>query len=430
MAERLLLLGRQAPPSQEDYGIFIEPGARLHAWTPNHKQVSSCKVAVHRACVWNEGVLDTKPRVTEEEKAAAKAARQARLAAATKMRIGEVARRLKAAKDAGEHQAEELEEKHRRLMDFNARVKAGNAKRRHSSPRGAQGQQKAAVGRQGCTEGLAGEDGVSTIDLTLKPFLGGDQRLNAAHDGAHGLQPWWLQAGNQQQQQPAQADSWQTEDQREAQAGQDYWQQQGASSSQQQGDASLLNIGQMDADQRAVLLQGQQEVCMQEGRLVDTTGKEDAEAQPVTILSTARSRLLRHCKGNQGPSSWAEQQQQQQQQEERHAPASDRSSPQLARVFREVPLFMVPKPSSPPPMFAGHILPRYIQLSDRSNLQRARAKVSAMKKACPPLCSCGSGASPFSATYTTRCACNCPLYFRPDLHEALLNRVLQSTDVI
>eukprot|EP00967_Tisochrysis_lutea_P001967 scaffold2520_cov17-Tisochrysis_lutea.AAC.1 len=28
-----------------------------------------------------------------------------------------------------------------------------------SSPRGAQGQQKAAVGRQGCTEGLAGEDG-------------------------------------------------------------------------------------------------------------------------------------------------------------------------------------------------------------------------------------------------------------------------------
>eukprot|EP00983_Pelagomonas_calceolata_P055306 1144103-Pelagomonas_calceolata.AAC.7 len=90
----------------------------------------------------------------------------------------------------------------------------------------------------------------------------------------------------------------------------------------------------MDADQRAVLLQGQQEVCMQEGRLVDTTGKEDAEAQPVTILSTARSRLLRHCKGNQGPSSWAEQQQQQQQQEERHAPASDRSSPQLARVFR------------------------------------------------------------------------------------------------
>eukprot|EP00983_Pelagomonas_calceolata_P055300 1144103-Pelagomonas_calceolata.AAC.1 len=44
------------------------------------------------------------PQVTEEEKAAAKAARQARLAAATKMRIGEVARRLKAAKDAGEHQ--------------------------------------------------------------------------------------------------------------------------------------------------------------------------------------------------------------------------------------------------------------------------------------------------------------------------------------
>jgi len=33
------------------------------------------------------------------------------------------------------------------------------------------------------------------------------------------------------------------------------------------------------------------------------------------------------------------------------------------------------KESSPPPMYAGHILPRYIELTDKPNLQRVRAKV-------------------------------------------------------
>ncbi|KAF5834823.1 hypothetical protein DUNSADRAFT_8407 [Dunaliella salina] len=344
MAERLLLLGRQAPSSHDDYGIFIEPGARLHAWTPNHKQISSCKVAVHRACVRNEGVLDTKPRVTEEEKAAAKAAEQAHVDAATKMRIGEVVRRLKAAKDAEEHQAEELEEKHRRLMEFNARVKSGNAKRKHRSPGEAQQQhqhqqRKGAVEWRGGSHGQLAGEGADVIDLTLKPYGGEDQ-------GAGAVQVQLMVAF-----------------------------------------MGCNPVGGCKCCQQATL--NQPTLC---------------HATRFAVCRVQAQLMLVHAVCN--PDGGCK----------LHVASNSESANNCV--------------ACPPPMFAGHILPRYIQLSDRPNCQRARAKVAAMKKACPPLCGCGSGASPFSPTYTTRCACNCPLYSRPDLQEVLLNRFLQSADVI
>lgn len=46
----------------------------------------------------------------------------------------------------------------------------------------------------------------------------------------------------------------------------------------------------------------------------------------------------------------------------------------LLNLNREMPHFMQPKPPSPA-MFKGHVLPRYLYLSDRANLKRASAKV-------------------------------------------------------
>lgn len=48
----------------------------------------------------------------------------------------------------------------------------------------------------------------------------------------------------------------------------------------------------------------------------------------------------------------------------------------------------------------------------------------------PPLCSCTSGVSPFNPDFVTHCTRNCGLYMRRDLHEVLLNRLLQVHNVI
>lgn len=50
--------------------------------------------------------------------------------------------------------------------------------------------------------------------------------------------------------------------------------------------------------------------------------------------------------------------------------------------------------------------------------------------ALPPLCSCHSGASPFDPQYTSKCTRNCGLFGRPDLHQQLLTRLLQTEGVI